>query len=272
MDKLVMDEAKMKRLTERMKGQMNISWAKEALMLKRFGVEDGQSILEIGSGPGFITDRLAEMYPSSPVTAVEIEPYFAAYARSHLIPKWGERVHVVEDDVTEPRNLPSGQYDVAIARLVFQHLSAPEAAASQLYRLLKPGGKLIVLDVDDAVWGIVDPLIPELGFILNQHAKEQSAEGGDRFIGRKLWRILRGAGFVQLDLQMIASHSDELGLEAFVPQTDPEEMRTMVNSGFITERELESAQAAIRNFLNLPDAYALLLMLAFYGEKPHSRN
>lgn len=267
MSKLTMDEAKMERLIARMKGQMQISWAKEVNWLEKAGVQDGQSILEIGSGPGFITDQLAALFPSSPITSVEIEPYFAAYAESHLVPKWGERIRVVALDIMDSHT-DSSTYDVAIARLVFQHLPDPVAATQELYRLLKPGGKLIILDVDDAIWGVVDPMFPELGFILNQHAKEQSSEGGNRFIGRKLWKMMKSAGFEQLDLQLLTSHSDELGIEAFLPQVDPEEMRTMVNSGFITEAELQAIQQAIQQFLSSPDAYAMLVMWATYGEKP----
>ncbi|WP_019909406.1 methyltransferase domain-containing protein [Paenibacillus sp. HW567] len=268
MTKLAMDEEKMKRLIERMKGQMDISWAKEEGMLERFGVQDGHSILEVGSGPGFITDQLAQLYPSSQITSIEIEPYFAAFASSHLAPKWGERVKVLVDDIAQPQKTSIGAYDVAIVRLVLQHLSDPGKAVDQLFRLLKPGGKLIVLDVDDTVWGIIDPVFPELGFVMNQHAKEQSTEGGNRFIGRKLWRLLRSSGFERLDLQMIASHSDELGVQAFLPQTDPDEMRTMVSSGFITEAELEAVQRGVQTFLETPDAFVMLLMLAVYGEKP----
>ena len=41
---------------ERLRGQVMWSWEKEARNLGWFGLHDGMSILELGSGPGFVTD------------------------------------------------------------------------------------------------------------------------------------------------------------------------------------------------------------------------
>ncbi|MDK8182710.1 class I SAM-dependent methyltransferase [Paenibacillus sp. UMB4589-SE434] len=268
MSKLMMDEWKMKRLIDRMKGQMEISWSKEEQLLEQFGVKDGDSILEVGSGPGYITERLLRKYPASKITSIEIEPYYVEYAQQHLIPVWNERVHVLQEDILDSR-LEHGQFDTVIARLVFQHLPNPDLAARHIYDLLKPGGKLVILDVDDAIWGIIDPLIPELQYILNQHAKEQSSQGGNRFIGRQLWHILQTNGYDQLDLKLLAAHSDEIGIRSFLPQVDPDEMRTMVDNGFVTEEEVAAVERGVAAFLATPHPFALLIMMAVCGIKPH---
>ncbi|MBN3527354.1 class I SAM-dependent methyltransferase [Paenibacillus apiarius] len=269
MNKLMMDEWKMKRLIERMKGQMDISWSKEEQVLEQFGIKDGHSILEVGSGPGYITERLLHKYPASRITSIEIEPYYVQYAQHNMAPEGKDRVTVMEGDILDHR-LPLGQFDVAIARLVFQHLPDPELAARNILDLLKPGGKLIVLDVDDAIWGIIDPVIPELQYILNQHAKEQSSQGGNRFIGRQLWHLLQSNGYADLDLKLIAAHSDEIGIRSFLPQVDADEMRTMVDNGFVTEEEVAAVEKGVAAFLDTAHPYALLIMMAVCGSKPNS--
>ena len=48
------DEAEVKRLASQARG----GWGKEARTLSWFGLQDGMSVLELGSGPGFITEQL----------------------------------------------------------------------------------------------------------------------------------------------------------------------------------------------------------------------
>lgn len=264
-----MDPKKLERLTDRMKVQMKLSWAKEEKVLLQNGLSDGMAVLEIGSGPGYITEQLLKRLPTSKITSVEIDPDFVEFSTGYLADKAGGRSTVIKADILET-GLPDASFDFAIARLVFQHISDPQAAAKEIMRMLKPGGKLVVLDVDDAIWGIVDPMVPELAYVLDQHAQEQKSEGGNRFIGRQLWRILKSAGFAELDLGALVVHSDEIGIDPFLPQIDLDEMRTMVTSGFITEEDVQRVQSAFRNFLQSPYPYAMLQMLTMIGVKPES--
>ena len=58
----------------RLRTQVLLSWKKEARTLAWFGMQDGMSVLELGSGPGFVTEQLLEMLPGSQVTTLEIDP------------------------------------------------------------------------------------------------------------------------------------------------------------------------------------------------------
>ena len=59
---------------ERLRRQALTVWDKESRNLTWFGLRDGMSILELGSGPGFITEQLLALCPNSHVTCVEIDP------------------------------------------------------------------------------------------------------------------------------------------------------------------------------------------------------
>lgn len=59
---------------QRLRSQVLLSWEEEARRLVGFGLRDGMSILKVGSGPGFYTQQLLTLLPSSPVMAVEIDP------------------------------------------------------------------------------------------------------------------------------------------------------------------------------------------------------
>jgi ubiquinone/menaquinone biosynthesis C-methylase UbiE len=260
------DQPYSERTINRLRAQTLLSWEKERRMLERWGLQDGMTVLEVGSGPGFITERLLGMLPTTAITAVEIEPGFIRYAESHLAGKMQNRLRILEASIMNT-GLPEKSFDFAVARFVFQHLPEPIKATKEIRRLLKPGGKLVIIDSDDAIFGIVHPPIPGLQNILERLGEAQAQQGGNRQIGRQLWRILKAAGFQNLDLEAIAFHSDELGIEAFQQHLDPERLLPLVKRGLITEQELADAYASYEQFLANPHHFILMLWLMVCGEK-----
>ena len=135
--------------------QVERSWKKESRNLQWFGLRDGMTVLDLGCGPGHFTLRLADWLPSASITALDADERSIVHARKRL----GERAVVVQAPAAAT-GLPSNAFDFVLARLLFQHLREPLAVAEEALRVLKPGGKLVITDVDDALFGIVDPPIP----------------------------------------------------------------------------------------------------------------
>ena len=69
---------------ERLRDQALISWPVEVRNLKSFGLRDNMSVLEVGSGPGFVTEQLVDLVPVGSVTALEIDPVLIEKARAYL--------------------------------------------------------------------------------------------------------------------------------------------------------------------------------------------
>jgi ubiquinone/menaquinone biosynthesis C-methylase UbiE len=256
-------EAEIKRLASQARG----GWGKEARTLGWFGLQDGMSVLELGSGPGFVTEQLLDALPASQLTCVEVDAAFLKQAEQHLQEKANGRVQFVEGSVMDMQ-LASDQFDFAYARLLFQHLADPAGAAKEIWRVLKPGGKLVVYDIDDDLFGLFDPPIPEFAQVIEAFGQAQAARGGDRRVGRKLWRMLQSAGFVNLDLEILASHSDESSIEAFLQHIDPDRLQSLVSSGLMSAQDLENFRAARAQFASTPGAYTLWESLMVGGEKP----
>lgn len=253
---------------QRLAAQARLGWEKEARTLSWFGLKDRMFLLELGSGPGFITKALLTLLSNSQITCLEIDPTLLKQADQYLQNKAKNRVHFVEGSVMDMR-LADNSFDFAYARLLFQHLPDPLGAAKEIWRVLKPGGKLVIYDIDDEISGLFQPPVPEYPSILEKMGQAQAAQGGNRHVGRGLWQILKAAGFYNLDLEVVATHSDNIGIEPFLPQIDPDRLLPLVKIGLISELELEKIRASRTKFLASPEPYILTLSLMVCGEKPH---
>jgi SAM-dependent methyltransferase len=252
---------------ERLAAQAHDGWDKESRTLSWFGLKDAMSVLELGSGPGFITEQLLALVPTSLITCVEIDRTLLGQAEQHLHDKANQRVRFVEGSVMDT-GLERNQFDLAYARLLFQHVSDPLRAAKEMWRVLKPGGKLVIYDIDDALFGLFHPPIPEFTVVLEAFGQAQAARGGNRQIGRSLSGILKAAGFCNLAVEVIAGDSAERGVEPFLRHIHPDRMRSLVTGGLLSEEDLERFRAALTAWAGLPDAYTLWLSLMLCGEKP----
>jgi ubiquinone/menaquinone biosynthesis C-methylase UbiE len=244
---------------ERLRQQALWGWDKELRNLGWFGLRDGMSFLEVGSGPGFITAQLLDTFPKLHVTGVEIDPEMVGRSEKYLADKHSGRYKIVESSVME-MPLRDDTFDFAYARLVFQHLPDPLGALREIRRVLKPGGKLAIMDIDDGLNTLVDPPSPEADRIIKRLSEFQAELGGNRFIGRRLWRLLAEAGFTGMDLEMFAIHSDELGIEIIAPQTwDDGAWEPLVQKGAVTREEVDIMHREHDKFIASPEKYALLL-------------
>lgn len=132
-----------------------LSWREEFEILQALGMHDGMELLEAGSGPGFVSKQLLKAFPGARLTAVELDPAMNIRA-ARLLRGCLERTSIVQASILNT-GLEDDAYDFAVARYLFQHLAAPDFAAVEIFRVLKPGGTIAIIDADDAVGGVVDP-------------------------------------------------------------------------------------------------------------------
>lgn len=248
----------------RLKNQAEVNWDKELKVLKSFGIKDGDNILEVGSGPGFYTKLLLKEFPNITITSLEINSKFIDYAKQYL-GELSNRVYFFNSPI-EKTSLPSSNYDIVLSRLVYQHLSKPIQAINESYRLLKKGGKNIILDIDNELWGTTYPYNHLINMTNKSMDSFQKNSGGDRSIGKKLLPLLKNSNFKNLDFEVIATHTDVVGMEKFLGGSIPTSVQQTPAGVHLNKYQL-ALQKDYIDFLNSKDSLIILLMMAACGQK-----
>jgi arsenite methyltransferase len=158
---------------------------REALALR-----PGERVLDVGSGPGFLTSEMAlEVGPEGRVHGVDASESMLALARRR---ERAAAAAPVELYVADALELPfaDASLDAVVSTQVLEYVDDVPAALAEARRVLRPSGRLLVLDTDwdSIVWHAIDER--RMGRVLaawNEHL-------ADPYLPRRLPALLRAAG------------------------------------------------------------------------------
>lgn len=107
-------------------------------------VKEGQLAADIGAGTGFVTEGLLQR--GLKVIAVDQSPEMLEQMRQKFNGFEG-----VDYRQGEAENLPieNDSVDYAMANMYLHHVEDPLTAIKEMIRILKPGGKLVITDLDE---------------------------------------------------------------------------------------------------------------------------
>ncbi|GAB6170231.1 hypothetical protein JCM1393_26910 [Clostridium carnis] len=236
--------------------QVEMSYKKEIRTLKLLGLSENMNILEVGSGPGFFTEKILDNFKNTKITCLDIDKEYIDIAKSRLKNKYNERITFIQSSINKTI-LPSNNYDFVIARLIYQHLKDPYSATKEIYRLLKPKGKIVIIDIDNGLWGITNPENKVIKIMNSSFESFQNSIGGNRNVGRSLLEYLKHSGFKNLDFDAVVSHSDVIGKNYFKNIINP----NIVNSSY------KMIYDSYNKFINSDSTAIILLLFLASGEK-----
>jgi len=251
---------------KRLKAQVELFWDSELKHYVEFGLRDGMSVIELGAGPGFVAEKIAERFPHCDITALEIDPLLVDYAKHYLAEKKRHRCTVLQGSIMAT-NLTNDSFDFALTRMVLEHLPDAVGAIREVLRILKPGGKAIFVDNDFEMHIMTYPHIPALRELYDAYCQARYNEGGNPKIGRELPGLLKRGGFSKVRIEVISAHSDIVGDEMFFRSEGIGIPSKLVHDGYLSSKMLGKISVGWRDMINSVDHAIIRQIYMAAGEK-----
>jgi SAM-dependent methyltransferase len=177
-------------------------WRPRALdAWRRAGFTTGQSLLDLGSGPGYATIDLAEIVgPSGRIVALERSRRFLDALRASAAQRGIDHIDAFEIDLDDGE-LPDVQLDGAWVRWVFAFVTRPRDLLQRVRHLLKPGARIVIHEYFDYSTWRLTPRSPEFEQFVSAVMRSWRATGGEPDVGLDLPRWLEELGFEVRDLR-----------------------------------------------------------------------
>ena len=182
---------------------------RRALVLDALAPAAGETILDVGCGPGFYVAAAAEAVgPGGSVTGVDRSPDMLAAAARRV--EGHPHVTLLEGDALK-LPVPDAAFDAALSVQVMEYVEDATAALAEIRRTLRPGGRVLIWDVD---WGTVS------WHSADQDRMARVLQAWDAHLvhpslPRTLGTRLRAAGFADVEAAGHVFSTDELSEETY---------------------------------------------------------
>jgi SAM-dependent methyltransferase len=239
--------------------ELEVAYRRRDLLRRRelvhqaLGAQPGDRVLDAGCGPGFyVAELLDRVGAGGSVVGVDASAQMLAVAA-----KRAPRADLREGDVTA---LPveDADFDRALSVQVLEYVDDIPAALAELHRALRPGGRLVIWDVD---WATV-----------SWHSRDQDRMKrfltawdehlADPSLPRTLAARMREAGFADVQMEGHAFATIELDEETYAGSL----MHLM--AGFVGTDEAVDWQAEQRELAERGEAYFAVMQFCFTGTRP----
>jgi arsenite methyltransferase len=164
--------------------------AQRAATLAALSPAPGERVVDVGCGPGLLAAEIAHAVGSTGhVTGLDISEAMLTVARQRCAPV-ADRVTLVHGDATA-LPLPTASFDAAVTTQVLEYVPDIQTALAELYRVVRPGGRVVILDTDwdSIVWHATNP--DRMRTILAAWTRRFA----DPYLPRTLAPRLKAAGF-----------------------------------------------------------------------------
>ena len=165
-------------------------------------VPPGAAILSVGCGPGVILREVCAIDSSITGTGIDI----SAERVQEAIRKnpANSPVKFVRGDA-HAMQFPSDSFDLVYSRMLFEYLHDKEQAATEMVRVCRPGGSVLLQDLDgQLLWNY--PEDPVVQCAVEKVVAGLASTGFDPFVGRKLFSLAHKAGLENIEVQVECYH------------------------------------------------------------------
>jgi ubiquinone/menaquinone biosynthesis C-methylase UbiE len=203
-------------------------------LIRPLDLAPGLKVLDVGSGPGYMTMEMARRVSSSGRTVgVDLNADFVAAAAQRAQAS-NLAIHYVQSDFP-PLPFRAGSFDRVLCKNVLEYVDSAADTVKDMARVAARGGTVVAIDSD---WDM-------LALALPKHVRERSDRAlaaaksiavKEPRIGRMLYSLFRAAGLKDIRVEVFAG-ADTVGRAA--PMLKASIARYARDSGQIAQDEVE---------------------------------
>jgi SAM-dependent methyltransferase len=219
--------------------------------------QPGERLLDVGCGPGFYCAELADVAGS--IVGVDQSEPMLELARRRCAGLGN--VELRTGDATA-LGVGDGEFDAAYSVQVFEYVADTAAGLAELWRALRPGGRVLVWDADWATFAMQDD---ELTRRVHRAWDEHLAH---RSLPRVLAPALRAAGFVDVRATGFPLVSVSLDPDTYGGALMPFIAAYVPGHAGVTQADTDAWVAAQRELDERGEYYFALTQVCFTATKP----
>lgn len=207
--------------------------AQREQILQALALRQGDHVLDVGTGPGLLAAAIAERVGAAGrVVGVDISAAQLAIARANCA-----SFSCVELVAASATALPfaDATFDIVVVTQVLEYVAEVAGALAELARVLRPGGRIFILDTDwdSLVWHTEHPArMRRVLAAWDEHL-------ADPYLPRTLAPALRAAG-LDVEIQQVIP----LFNPVFDPQTYSDRMIDLIAAFVAGRRDVTGEEAA----------------------------
>ena len=119
--------------------------AQRRATLDRLALAPSESVVDIGCGPGFLCEEMADAVgESGRVLGVDVSDDLLTFARGRNTRQW----LAYEQRDARQLALPDASFDAAVSVQTLEYIDDADRAIGEMFRVLKPGGRALVVNTD----------------------------------------------------------------------------------------------------------------------------
>lgn len=235
------------------------------------GIASGGRLLDAGCGTGSITVGLANEYPDVQVIGIDFDDGQIDIALEKY--KNFENLNFKTQDV-QFLDFNSDSFEVVFVHTLLMHVPNLQAVLAEIYRVLKPGGSILIREGVGSLENLPGVVVGETGLTLSQLLDSiVLVSGGTPSVGLKLGGLLQEVGFIQ----------QEFSIETTLYKT-PSELQQIshwylsllmgrpgniaVKENLLSLSELKDLRQQISILPYLTDAMSVVVWTCICAEKP----